>query len=98
MILSLLLSFRLFSSRNHNELTVTPSLVVFDLDDCLWSPEMFTLHEIPNSSDVVYGQLTDDPKDTGVLAVNSGHEQIKLFPGALKVLQRSLTVNAQSIC
>jgi len=91
MISSLLFSFRLFSSRNHNEFTkfnVAPSLVVFDLDDCLWSPEMFTLHEIPNNSDVVYGQLTEDPNDTGVIAVNSGYEQIKLFPGALKVLQR----------
>lgn len=26
----------------------TPELVVFDLDDCLWHPEMYTLQEIPS--------------------------------------------------
>ena len=24
-----------------------PSLIVFDLDDCVWSPEMYTLSDVP---------------------------------------------------
>ena len=32
-----------------------PALVVWDMDDCLWSPEMFTLSEMP--SDPVRGDL-----------------------------------------
>ena len=27
-----------------------PALVVWDMDDCLWSPEMFTLSEMPSRS------------------------------------------------
>lgn len=32
-----------------------PRLVVFDLDQCLWSPEMYLLREIPTER--VYGEL-----------------------------------------
>jgi len=60
-----------------------PELMVFDLDDCLWSPEMFTLDEMP--SGVVRGSLNG--RGEGVVGVKSGSETIRLFPGALRVLQ-----------
>ena len=34
-----------------------PSLVVFDLDDCVWSPEMYTLSAVPSAADAVRGDL-----------------------------------------
>ena len=34
-----------------------PGLVVFDLDECVWSPEMFTLSHVPTASDAVSGEL-----------------------------------------
>ena len=37
--------------------SVFPSLVVFDLDECVWSPEMYTLTKVPTAKDAVRGQL-----------------------------------------
>jgi hypothetical protein len=62
-----------------------PSLVVFDLDMCLWSPEMYTLDHQPTSKDVILGELSKGVQ--GVVAVTSGHDKIRVFPDALKVLQ-----------
>lgn len=33
----------------------TPKLVVFDLDMCVWEPEMYTLNKIPTPADAVRG-------------------------------------------
>jgi magnesium-dependent phosphatase 1 len=63
-----------------------PKLVVFDLDQCLWSPEMYTLDDIPTKADAVMGDLGGSLM--GVIGVRSGYEIIKLFPAALKWLQR----------
>ena len=60
-----------------------PALVVWDMDDCLWSPEMFTLSEMP--SEGVRGDLNG--RGEGVIGVRSGSDVIKLFPDALRVLQ-----------
>lgn len=68
---------------NLSEIKVLPKLVVFDLDQCLWRPEMYTLDELP--SDPVVGKL--GAYGEGVISVRSGYEQIQLFPDALKVLQ-----------
>ena len=65
--------------------SVLPALVVFDLDMCLWSPEMYTLSQVPSSSDAILGDLGD--LGEGIIAVQSGRERIALFPGALRVLQ-----------
>ena len=65
---------------------IYPELVVFDLDMCLWSPEMYTLSEIPKPGDAVRGKLGDLDME-GVISVKSGYDQIKVFPAALKVLQ-----------
>lgn len=60
-----------------------PKLCVFDLDMCMWHPEMFTLDSMP--SKVVRGPLGDAGE--GVVGVYSGGELITLFPGALRALQ-----------
>ena len=64
---------------------VLPELVVFDMDMCLWSPEMYTLDSIPTLKDAQRGKLGD--KGEGVVAVSSGYEDIRIFPAALTVLQ-----------
>jgi len=69
---------------NLSEIKVLPQLVVFDLDQCLWHPEMYTLDELP--SNPVIGKLGMYEGD-GVISVRSGYEQIQLFPDALKILQ-----------
>lgn len=56
-----------------------PKLLVFDLDACLWSPEMFELHAAPTSYDAQAG------------GVRAGSEVVRLFPGALSVLRRLIT-------
>ena len=53
-----------------------PKLVVFDLDACLWSPEMFELSARPTSYDAKAG------------GVSAGRDVVRLFPGALAVLRR----------
>jgi magnesium-dependent phosphatase 1 len=60
-----------------------PELIVLDLDDCVWSPEMFTLEAMP--SDPVRGDLGG--RGEGVVGVRSGAETIRVFPGALRALQ-----------
>jgi len=62
-----------------------PELIVFDLDDCVWSPEMFTLEAMP--SDPVRGDLGG--RGEGVVGVRSGAETIRVFPGALRALQEA---------
>ncbi len=56
-----------------------PSLIVFDLDACLWTPEMFELSAAPTRYDAQRG---------GVVA---GSDTVRLFPGAQAVLRRILT-------
>jgi magnesium-dependent phosphatase 1 len=52
-----------------------PRLIIFDLDACLWSPEMFELDGKPTSYDPTLG------------GVKAGHDVVKLYPGALAVLR-----------
>ena len=58
---------------------VLPSLIVFDLDACLWLPEMYELSSRPTTYDAAKG------------GVKAGGETVKLFPGAQSVLHRILT-------
>lgn len=62
-----------------------PSLCVFDLDMCVWSPEMYELDDIPTEEDAIRGDLNG--RGEGVIAVNSGYAVIRIFPGALLALQ-----------
>merc|ERR1740121_633931 len=59
-----------------------PRLIVFDLDACLWSPEMFELNSAPRAYD----------KEAG--GVRAGHDVVRLFPGAAAVL-RALQTDAR---
>lgn len=65
------------------ELSATPKMVVFDLDMCLWHPEMYELSELPSKT--VLGSLGSHGE--GVVGVQSGRETIRLFPDAVQVLQ-----------
>ena len=65
-----------------------PSLVVFDLDECVWHPEMYQLDAIPTARDAVRGDLNG--KGEGVVGVRSGGSVIEIFPGALQAFQRLL--------
>ena len=56
-----------------------PKLLIFDLDACLWSPEMFELRAAPTTYDATAG------------GVRAGSEVVRLFPGALTVLRRLIT-------
>lgn len=56
-----------------------PALIVFDLDACLWSPEMFELSSSPSTYDASRG------------GVKAGSDTVKLFLGAAAVLRRILT-------
>ena len=55
-----------------------PRLLVFDLDACLWHPEMYELDGAPSSYSAAKG---------GVLA---GRDVVELFPGAATVLRKVL--------
>lgn len=66
-----------------DEWAVLPDLVVLDLDDCVWHPEMFTLDEMPERP--VIGDLNG--RGQGVVGVRSGTETITMYPGALQALQ-----------
>jgi magnesium-dependent phosphatase 1 len=68
---------------------ILPDLVVFDLDMCMWQPEMYTLYEIPTekSEKTLSPLLPGNGDSKGVIGVRSGDEIIRLFPAALKILQ-----------
>lgn len=62
-----------------------PELVVFDLDECLYSPEMYTLEHIP--CEPVHGDLGGGHGE-GVVGVRSGPSVVvSLYPHARRVLQ-----------
>ena len=50
--------------------TLVPRLLVFDLDACVWSPEMYLLHSPPSAYDAEAG------------GVRAGQQVVRLFPGA----------------
>ena len=55
-----------------------PQLIVFDLDACLWSPEMFELDSAPTRYEDRLG------------GTRAGNDVVRLFPGAQVVLKRIL--------
>lgn len=78
-------SFESSAAAIYMDVITLPKLVVFDLDQCLWSPEMYTLSSVPGKDHAKLGRLGEF--GDGALGVYSGREVIQLFPGALKVLQ-----------
>ena len=85
-----------------------PSMIVFDLDDCLWSPEMFVLPDIPSipiKGDLNPKQQEKDAertkkKDTrsrevgivGMKVDRPNGETVRLFGSAREVL-RDIALN-----
>jgi magnesium-dependent phosphatase 1 len=69
-------------------------MIVFDLDDCLWSPEMYTLRDVPSIPEI--GDLTPQGiPDLNVrgcvgMKVPQG-PTVKLFSGARRVLYELAT-------
>ena len=68
-----------------------PTMIVFDLDDCLWSPEMYTLNDTPSMP--IHGKLNPDSSHTeevGVVGMGvppQGRPIVKLFDDARRVLR-----------
>ena len=56
-----------------------PALIVFDLDACLWLPEMYELSTAPTTYSATKG------------GVAAGGDVVRLFPGAQAVLKQLLT-------
>lgn len=76
-----------FNEMRSKESLIWPKLIVFDLDMCIWSPEMYELDEIPTTASIIRGKLKPDDAE-GVIAVTSGYDQIRIFPDALAILQQ----------
>eukprot|EP01063_Lacrimia_lanifica_P021446 TRINITY_DN2879_c0_g1_i1.p3 TRINITY_DN2879_c0_g1~~TRINITY_DN2879_c0_g1_i1.p3 ORF type:complete len:252 (+),score=59.80 TRINITY_DN2879_c0_g1_i1:2-757(+) len=62
-----------------------PKLVVFDLDACLWDPEVYQLHAPPCTP--VRGDLGGAGEGVVGAATACGRQTVKLHPGALLALQ-----------
>ena len=62
---------------------IRPKLVVFDLDMCMWHPEMYQLPGKPTRK--VIGSLGS--AGNGVVGAATGSTIVRLFPGALRALQ-----------
>jgi magnesium-dependent phosphatase 1 len=75
-----------------------PTMIVFDLDDCLWSPEMYTLHAAPSVPEMgdlspSSGGTTKDSSMRGVVGmrVPPSGPTVRLFAGARRVLYELAT-------
>jgi magnesium-dependent phosphatase 1 len=85
-----------FSSSVLKQDPLLPSMIVFDLDDCLWTPEM---HELPGMPEIpIHGPLkTNDAngmvmmKGVVGLQVPRYRTTVTLFDGARKVLYELAT-------
>lgn len=66
-----------------------PQLIVFDLDQCMWSPEMYQLRSKPTVP--VLGDLGNGLGE-GIVGCNNGNQTVALFPGALLALQELHTL------
>jgi magnesium-dependent phosphatase 1 len=68
-----------------------PTMIVFDLDDCLWTPEMYTLRSKPSIP--VMGDLGLGNLEQGVVGLKCPHNgpTVRLFDGARKALRELAT-------
>jgi magnesium-dependent phosphatase 1 len=71
-----------------------PTMIVFDLDDCLWSPEMYTLSDVPSIPEE--GDLTpngvSDLNLRGCVGMKVPRgPTVKLYSGARRVLYELAT-------
>ena len=64
------------SSSTEKKDPFVPTMIVFDLDDCLWSPEMYTLYSKPSLP--IQGDLNPDfaiqenaEREIGVVSIHT---------------------------
>lgn len=71
---------------------ILPSMIVFDLDDCLWSPEMYTLRDRPSIP--IEGIIDDKNRHRGIVGMQVPRNGpiVRLFSEAREILQE-LTTN-----
>ncbi|KAJ9463980.1 putative magnesium-dependent phosphatase P8B7.31 [Diplonema papillatum] len=62
---------------------IAPRMVVFDLDACLWDPEVYVLDGMPSTP--IRGDLGDGT--TGVVGASDGRQAVRLHPGSLVALR-----------
>eukprot|EP00539_Tryblionella_compressa_P003241 CAMPEP_0178733954 /NCGR_PEP_ID=MMETSP0744-20121128/1078_1 /TAXON_ID=913974 /ORGANISM="Nitzschia punctata, Strain CCMP561" /LENGTH=164 /DNA_ID=CAMNT_0020386187 /DNA_START=181 /DNA_END=672 /DNA_ORIENTATION=+ len=78
------------SSKNSpNKRMILPSLIVFDLDDCLWTPEMHELSGMPEIP--IHGDLGNGQTGVVGLQVMRGRDTVTLYEGARRVLYELAT-------
>merc|ERR1719500_2353970 len=65
-----------------------PELVVFDLDDCVWSPETYTLDALPSKTKVTRADLNG--RGNGIAGTFCNGDEMFLHPGALHAFQQHL--------
>ena len=64
-----------------------PKLVVFDVDECLLTPDSYLIEVLPDPKNVVKGDLNG--QGVGTIGATLGKDQVyQLFPGALHALQQ----------
>jgi len=83
------------TSCSSSQQPILPSMIVFDLDDCLWTPEMHELYSKPTRK--VYGVLNPWEQDQsrhiqGVVGLsNNLGETVTLYDGARRALFELVT-------
>ena len=79
--------FNNFSSTSKRD-PLLPSMIVFDLDDCLWTPEM---HELPGIPEIPVHEIRNDHSVVVGLQIARFRDTVKLYEGARKVLYELAT-------
>lgn len=64
-----------------------PECIVLDLDDCTWSPETYTLDQLPSKK--ILGEIKGFGKGCVGAWCGSEHDTLRLHPGALYLLQQT---------
>ena len=71
-----------------------PSMIVFDLDDCLWTPEMHELYGKPTKPErgVLNSHMPVEAQVKGVVGLSNQHGQtVTLYEGARRALYELAT-------
>ena len=71
-----------------------PTMIVFDLDDCLWSPEMHELYSKPilPVRGVLNPHCLKEQQTTGVVGLSNRHgDTVRLYEGARRALYEVVT-------
>eukprot|EP00980_Cylindrotheca_fusiformis_P009620 scaffold2125_cov126-Cylindrotheca_fusiformis.AAC.13 len=77
--------------RNRSGTTCLPRLVVFDLDGCLWKPELFELQACQDDDGISPFTINNNPKDSTIpagtlLLSKNGKHQVELLGDTRQIL------------